>query len=101
MPTQKSAAQFFCDFPRAILVPVSLGDAFSLRFVAPSRAPRHSCARLVIPARRLVTPARRSVIPARRLVTPVRRFVTYRSSSGKFTVRRAVSDKSAEKSEEA
>ena len=34
-------------------------------------------------------------------VTPASRFVTYRSSSGKFTVRRAVSDKSAGKSEEA
>ena len=42
----------------------------------------------VIPARRLVTLSRRSV-------TPARRFVTYRSTSGKFTVRRAVSDEAA------
>ncbi|WP_235384842.1 hypothetical protein [Prevotellamassilia timonensis] len=41
--------------------------------------------------RRLVIPSRRLVIPSRRLVTPSRRFVTYRSSSGKFTVRRVVS----------
>ena len=41
--------------------------------------------------RHQVTPARRLVIPSRRLVTPSRRLVTYRSPSGKFTVRRAVS----------
>ena len=39
-----------------------------------------------------VTPARRFDTAPRRLVTPASRFVTYRSSSGKFTVRRAVSD---------
>ena len=47
--------------------------------------------RLVIPSRRLVIPSRRLVIPSRRLVIPSRRFVTYRSPSGKFTVRRVVS----------
>ena len=41
--------------------------------------------------RHQVTPARRFVTPSRRLVTPARRFVTYRSPSGKFTVRRVVS----------
>ena len=46
--------------------------------------------RSVTPVRRLVTPVRRLVTPVRRSVTPVRRFVTYRSSSGKFTVRRVV-----------
>ena len=54
------------------------------RLVIPSR-------RLVIPSRRLVIPSRRLVTPSRRLVIPSRRFVTYRSTSGKFTVRRAVS----------
>ena len=35
--------------------------------------------------------ARRLVTLSRRSVTPARRFVTYRSTSGKFTVRRVVS----------
>ena len=46
----------------------------------------------VTPPRRFVTPPRRFVTAPRRLVTPASRFVTYRSLSGKFTVRRAVSD---------
>ena len=38
---------------------------------------------------------------ARRFVTPVRHFVTYRSTSGKFAVRRVVSNESKGKSHDA
>ena len=86
MPTQKSAAQFFCDFPRAILVLVSLGDAFSLRFVAPSRALRHSCVRIAS----LTARGTAGLPPEGRQV--------YRPWDGKFTARGAVSNKSAGKS---
>ncbi|WP_235384978.1 hypothetical protein [Prevotellamassilia timonensis] len=48
-----------------------------------------------------LTLVHRFVTPVRRFFTLVRHFVTYRSPSGKFAVRRAVSNESKGKSDEA